>query len=97
MGCGCGILSLGAQILGASHVVGFEIDSDALEIQSRNCNEMEVFVEAVQCDILRYLPGILFMCLLSCKHTYAYLSFIKIDTFFYIIILQENLKDILIQ
>ncbi|XP_076245677.1 rRNA N(6)-adenosine-methyltransferase Mettl5-like [Calliopsis andreniformis] len=57
LGCGCGILSLGAQILGASHVIGFEIDSDALEIQSRNCNEIEVFVEVVQCDILQYLPG----------------------------------------
>ena len=37
--------------------MGFEIDSDALEIQSRNCSEIEVFVEAVQCDILEYLPG----------------------------------------
>ncbi|CAK9813425.1 rRNA N6-adenosine-methyltransferase Mettl5 [Anthophora plagiata] len=57
LGCGCGILSLGAQMLGACHVIGFEIDSDALEIQSRNCSEIELFVEAVQCDVLQYLPG----------------------------------------
>lgn len=57
LGSGCGILSLGAQILGSNHVISFEIDSDALEIQSRNCSEIEVFVEAVQCNILQYLPG----------------------------------------
>ncbi|XP_076397310.1 rRNA N(6)-adenosine-methyltransferase METTL5 isoform X2 [Megachile rotundata] len=57
LGCGCGVLSFGAQMLGASHVIGFEIDSDALEIYSRNCNEIELFVEAVQCDVLQYLPG----------------------------------------
>ncbi|OAD53361.1 Methyltransferase-like protein 5 [Eufriesea mexicana] len=57
LGCGCGILSLGAQMLGSSHVIGFEIDADALKIQYKNCSEIELFVEAVQCDILRYLPG----------------------------------------
>lgn len=57
LGCGCGILSLGAKILGASHVIGFEIDSDALKIQSQNCSEIELFVEAVQCDVLQCLPG----------------------------------------
>ncbi|XP_046143518.1 rRNA N6-adenosine-methyltransferase Mettl5 [Osmia bicornis bicornis] len=57
LGSGCGVLSLGAQMLEACHVVGFEIDSDALEIQSRNCNEIELFVEAIQCDVLQYLPG----------------------------------------
>lgn len=57
LGCGCGVLSLGAQMLGAGHVIGFEIDPDALEIQSRNCSDIELFVEAVQCDVLQYLPG----------------------------------------
>lgn len=59
LGSGCGILSLGAQMLGAGHVIGFEIDSDALSIQSRNCSDLELFVESVQCDVLQYLPGIL--------------------------------------
>ncbi|KZC12793.1 PREDICTED: methyltransferase-like protein 5 [Dufourea novaeangliae] len=57
LGSGCGVLSLGAQMLGASHVLGFEIDSDALEIHSRNCNDIELFVEVIQCDVLQYLPG----------------------------------------
>ncbi|KAL6260202.1 hypothetical protein P5V15_007737 [Pogonomyrmex californicus] len=57
LGSGCGILSLGAKMLGAEYVVGFEIDSDAVDIQYRNCNDIELFVEIVQCDILRFLPG----------------------------------------
>lgn len=57
LGSGCGVLSLGAQMLGASHVIGFEIDSDALDIFCRNCSDIELFVEAVQCNVLQYLPG----------------------------------------
>lgn len=58
LGSGCGILSLGAKMLGAEYVVGFEIDSDAVDIQYRNCSDIELFVEIIQCDILQYLPGI---------------------------------------
>lgn len=57
LGAGCGVLSLGAQLLDASHVVGFEIDPDALSILRRNCLEVESEVEVVQCDLLSYLPG----------------------------------------
>ncbi|KAH0561396.1 rRNA N6-adenosine-methyltransferase METTL5 [Cotesia glomerata] len=57
LGTGCGVLSLGARMLGADYVVGFEIDTDALEILSRNCEDIDLSVEAVQCDILKYLPG----------------------------------------
>lgn len=57
LGSGCGVLSLGAKMLGAEYVVGFEIDSDAIGIQYRNCNDIELYVEMVQCDVLRYLPG----------------------------------------
>lgn len=59
LGSGCGVLSLGAKMLAASYVVGFEIDSDAIEIFSRNSEEMELSVEAVQCDVLQFLPGTL--------------------------------------
>lgn len=31
LGCGCGVLSIGAAMLGAGAVVGFDIDKDALE------------------------------------------------------------------
>ncbi|KYN17645.1 Methyltransferase-like protein 5 [Trachymyrmex cornetzi] len=57
LGSGCGTLSLGAKMLGAEYVVGFEIDSEAVDIQYRNCSDIELFVEVVQCDVLQYLPG----------------------------------------
>lgn len=57
LGSGCGVLSLGAKMLGAEHVIGFEIDSDAVDIHNGNCNDIELCVEIVQCDILQYLPG----------------------------------------
>ncbi|XP_012277738.1 methyltransferase-like protein 5 [Orussus abietinus] len=57
LGAGCGVLSLGSQMLGASHVLSFEIDPDALEILIRNSNEIDMNTEAVQCDVLTYLPG----------------------------------------
>lgn len=57
LGSGCGVLSLGAKMLGAEYVVGFEIDSDAIDIQYENCSDLELFVEIVQCDVLQYLPG----------------------------------------
>lgn len=86
LGCGCGILSLGAQMLGANHVIGFEIDSEALQIQTKNCSDIELFVEAVQCNVLQYLPGMNILNL-----------FIKSNTYFFTIILQENSKNTLIQ
>ncbi|XP_014479329.1 PREDICTED: methyltransferase-like protein 5 [Dinoponera quadriceps] len=57
LGSGCGVLSLGAKMLGAGYVVGFEIDSDAVDIHSGNCDDIELHVEIVQCDILQCLPG----------------------------------------
>lgn len=33
LGSGCGMLSIGAFLLGASHTVGFEIDGDAIEVK----------------------------------------------------------------
>ncbi|KAH0952712.1 hypothetical protein HN011_008757 [Eciton burchellii] len=57
LGSGCGILSLGAKMLGAEYVAAFEIDSDAIDVHYRNCTDIELFVEIIQCDILHYLPG----------------------------------------
>ncbi|CAI9100393.1 OLC1v1037388C3 [Oldenlandia corymbosa var. corymbosa] len=50
-GCGCGTLGLAAALLGAEHVVGFDIDADSLEIARDNADELEVDMEFVQCDI----------------------------------------------
>lgn len=33
LGCGCGMLSIGAFLMGAQHTVGFEIDGDAVEVR----------------------------------------------------------------
>lgn len=32
LGCGCGMLSIGSFLLGAVHTIGFDIDTDALEV-----------------------------------------------------------------
>ncbi|XP_047578058.1 rRNA N6-adenosine-methyltransferase METTL5 isoform X4 [Lutra lutra] len=52
LGCGCGVLSIGAAMLGAGLCVGFDIDEDALEIFNRNVEEFELTnVDMVQCDV----------------------------------------------
>lgn len=59
LGCGTGMLSVGSAILGASHVVGFDIDCDALSIAKLNVDEMEITnVDFVQCDILSDLSSV---------------------------------------
>ncbi|KAM3608252.1 uncharacterized protein V6R79_021859 [Siganus canaliculatus] len=52
LGCGCGVLSIGAAMLDAGLCVGFDIDQDALEIFRRNAEEFEISsVDLVQCDL----------------------------------------------
>ena len=52
LGCGCGVLSVGAAILGSEYVVGFDLDADALEVAKKNLEESGVnVVEFVQCDV----------------------------------------------
>ncbi|XP_028821151.1 methyltransferase-like protein 5 isoform X1 [Denticeps clupeoides] len=52
LGCGCGVLSVGAAVLRAGLCVGFDIDQDALDVFKRNCEEFELAnVEMVQCDV----------------------------------------------
>lgn len=58
LGCGTGMLSVGSAILGASHVIGFDIDSDALTTARNNVEEMEIFnVDFVQSDVLSDLSS----------------------------------------
>lgn len=53
LGCGTGMLSIGSAIIGASHVIGFEIDDDALDIAMNNVNEMEIpNVDFVNCNLM---------------------------------------------
>ncbi|XP_062259457.1 rRNA N6-adenosine-methyltransferase METTL5 [Platichthys flesus] len=52
LGCGCGVLSIGAAMLDAGLCVGFDIDEDALEIFRSNAEEFEISnLDLVQCDL----------------------------------------------
>ncbi|KAJ1883713.1 Methyltransferase-like protein 5 [Kickxella alabastrina] len=42
LGCGCAMLSVAAAMMGASSVLGIDIDADALEIAQENIDECEV-------------------------------------------------------
>lgn len=56
LGSGTGMLSIGSFLLGASFTVGFEIDSDAIQVFRDNITEMELpIVDCVQCDVLKDL------------------------------------------
>eukprot|EP01089_Gocevia_fonbrunei_P012017 TRINITY_DN2728_c0_g1_i1.p1 TRINITY_DN2728_c0_g1~~TRINITY_DN2728_c0_g1_i1.p1 ORF type:complete len:214 (-),score=41.24 TRINITY_DN2728_c0_g1_i1:5-646(-) len=59
LGCGCGMLAIGADMLGSSYVLGVEIDSDAIEIATQNIEDFEsTSVNIIQADVLS-LPKIL--------------------------------------
>ena len=51
LGCGGGILGIGAAILGAAHVVATDIDPDALSVAAENVAEYEVPVDLVCSDL----------------------------------------------
>uniref|UniRef100_A0A0D6R2L5 Methyltransferase-like protein 5 n=1 Tax=Araucaria cunninghamii TaxID=56994 RepID=A0A0D6R2L5_ARACU len=51
LGCGCGTLGIAAILMGAEHVVGVDVDSDALEIASLNASELEIEMDFVKCDV----------------------------------------------
>lgn len=57
LGCGAGALSIGSASLDASLVLGFEIDSHALDVFRENVNNYDLSnIDAVQCDVLSDLP-----------------------------------------
>jgi putative methylase len=51
LGCGGGILSIGASLLGASHVVGIDIDPEALDDARRNAQAAGVEIELLNMDV----------------------------------------------
>uniref|UniRef100_H2ZQD2 Uncharacterized protein n=1 Tax=Ciona savignyi TaxID=51511 RepID=H2ZQD2_CIOSA len=55
LGCGCGILSIGSSILGASYCLGVDIDKEALGIFLSNCEdyELESTVDCVHSDVVK--------------------------------------------
>ncbi|XP_038044791.1 rRNA N6-adenosine-methyltransferase METTL5-like isoform X2 [Patiria miniata] len=59
LGCGCGVLSIGAAMLQAGLVVGFDIDEDALDICAQNIEEFDLGsnVDLLQCDLTSLESG----------------------------------------
>ncbi|MBA5942134.1 MAG: methyltransferase [Methanophagales archaeon] len=51
LGCGNGILGIGAKLLGAREVTGIDRDGDAINVARRNSKELEVDVEFRECDL----------------------------------------------
>jgi putative methylase len=51
LGCGTGILAIGAKLLGAKRVIGYDADQKALEIAKKNAEKLGVEVEFVFSDI----------------------------------------------
>lgn len=52
LGCGCGVLSIGAAMLEAGLCVGFDIDKDALDVARTNTEEFEISnIDLVQSDL----------------------------------------------
>ncbi|MCJ7635749.1 METTL5 family protein [Candidatus Bathyarchaeota archaeon] len=51
LGCGSGILAIGAALLGAKEVVGIDINSESVEAAKRNANLVQVVVDFIAGDI----------------------------------------------
>jgi len=51
LGCGTGILAIGAKLLGARTVVGYDMDPEALEIANINARKLGVEIDFVFSDI----------------------------------------------
>ena len=58
LGCGTGILAIGAALLGAASVRGIEIDKDAIRIAQENAQLLSVDVEFINADINTAVGGI---------------------------------------
>jgi putative methylase len=56
LGCGAGILSIGAKLLGAEKVIGFDEDKEVLEIARANAEKLGIEVEFV-CSNIKDVSG----------------------------------------
>eukprot|EP00003_Mantamonas_plastica_P000451 TRINITY_DN1037_c0_g1_i2.p2 TRINITY_DN1037_c0_g1~~TRINITY_DN1037_c0_g1_i2.p2 ORF type:complete len:308 (+),score=92.48 TRINITY_DN1037_c0_g1_i2:66-926(+) len=59
LGCGCGVLAIGASIMGAGRVIAADIDSEALDIAAQNLvdYELDTDIDLVQFDVVQFLHG----------------------------------------
>ena len=51
LGCGTGILAIGAVLTGAKHVVGIDIDDNAISLSTKNAEELGAEVDFISGDI----------------------------------------------
>lgn len=51
LGCGTGIFSIGAKLLGADVVRGYDISRSALDVARKNIELLNVDVELIECDV----------------------------------------------
>ena len=51
LGCGTGIFSIGAKLLGANVVRGYDISRSALDVARKNIELLNVDVELMECDV----------------------------------------------
>ncbi|MDI6888990.1 MAG: METTL5 family protein [Methanocellales archaeon] len=54
LGCGTGILAIGAKLLGAEKVIGVDSDLGALRIARANAKNLGVDVEFICCDVMDF-------------------------------------------
>ncbi|BFZ01927.1 hypothetical protein BsWGS_04966 [Bradybaena similaris] len=57
LGVGCGVLSIGAAMLGAGYVLGVDIDEDALDTCSRNLEDFEIHTVDLLAVDVRHLAN----------------------------------------
>lgn len=53
LGCGNGILAIGAALMGAHHVVGIDIDGEAVRVADQNAMESGVEIEFFESDVVK--------------------------------------------
>ncbi|ETO17287.1 ribosomal protein L11 methyltransferase PrmA [Reticulomyxa filosa] len=60
LGCGTGMLSVGAMVCGASHVTAIEMDPEAIEIALNNFQKLELAneIDVIQCNVCDFIPGL---------------------------------------
>jgi len=51
LGCGTGVLAIGAALLGTKKIIGIDSDIRALQIAEENAKQLDVDVEWVCCDV----------------------------------------------
>jgi putative methylase len=52
LGCGTGVLAIGAAMLGATHVVGADVDVEALSVARESAARLGVDVQLVEADVV---------------------------------------------